>query len=155
MTMITYRMATADDAGALALLRWESGTERHPDHQHDDTLAAYTAAYIEQTRDELARGAHRAWLAEADGEPIACVLLVEWVMPPNPGEHRRRRGFVSSVYTRPAHRRRGVARHLMTLLIDHARAEGLQRLILWSSDMGRSLYLDLGFTLSSGFELNL
>lgn len=155
MPTITYRVATADDAAALAVLRWENQAERYPEQQPCDTLDEYTAAFIEQTRDELARGIHQAWLAEADGEAVACVLLVWWVMPPNPDEHRRRRGFVSSVYTRPAYRRRGVARQLMTMLIEHARAEGLQRLILWSSEMGRPLYEDLGFTPSQGLELNL
>ena len=154
MAAISYRAATPDDVAALAALRWENQAERHPDRQHRDTLEAYTAAFIEQARDELARGIHQAWLAEADGQAVACVMLVWWVMPPNPDEHQRRRGFVTSVYTRPAYRRQGVARQLMTLLIEHARAEGLQRLILWSSDMGRPLYEDLGFTPSTGFELN-
>lgn len=154
MPPITYRAATPDDAAALAALRWENQAERHPEQEHRDTLDQYTAAYIEQTRDELARGVHRAWLAEAGGEAVACVTLVWWVMPPNPDEHRRRRGFVTSVYTRPAYRRQGVARQLMTMLIEHARAESVQRLILWSSEMGRPLYEDLGFTPSTGFELN-
>jgi ribosomal protein S18 acetylase RimI-like enzyme len=155
MPTVTYRAATPDDAAALAALRWENQAERHPELQPRDTLAEYTAVYIEQVRDELARGIHRAWLAEADGEVVASVALVWWVMPPNPDEHQRRRGFVTSVYTRPAYRRQGVARQLMTMLIEHARAEGLQRLILWSSEMGRPLYEDLGFTPSRGLEIDL
>lgn len=154
MPTLTYRPATPDDAAVLAALRWESEAERHPERQRHHSLDEYTAAYIEQTYDELARGIHRAWLAEADGEAVACVLLVWWVMPPNPDGQRRRRGFVSSVYTRPAYRRQGVARQLMTMLIEHARAESFQRLILWSSEMGRPLYEDLGFTPSRGLELN-
>lgn len=154
MPTITYRAATPDDAATLAALRWETQIERHPEQQQHDTFEEYTTAYIERTHGELARGAHRAWLAEADGEAVACVLLVEWVMPPNPGEHQRKRGFVSSVYTHPDYRRQGVARQLMTMLMEHARAEGFQRLILWASDMGRPLYEDLGFTPSRGFEFN-
>lgn len=155
MPTLTYRAATPDDAVSLAALRWENRNERHPDQQPGDTLDQYTAAYVEQTGGELARGAHLAWLAEADGEAVACVLLVEWVMPPNPDEHYRKRGFVSSVYTRADYRRQGVAHQLMTMLIEHARAAGIQRLILWSSEMGRPLYEDLGFTPSRGFELDL
>lgn len=154
MPAITYRAATPDDVAALAALRWENVAERHPERQSRDTLDEYTAAFIEQTRDELARGTHRAWLAEAGGEAVACVILVQWIMPPNPDEHRRRRGFVTSVYTRPAYRRQGVARQLMTMLIEHARVDGIQRLILWSSEMGRPLYEDLGFAPSTGFELD-
>lgn len=155
MPTITYRAATPDDAAVLAMLRWHNQAERHPELQPRETLDEYTAAYIQQVRGELARGVHRAWLAEADGEAVASVALVWWVMPPNPDEHQRRRGFVTSVYTRPAYRRQGVARQLMTMLIEHARAEGLQRLILWSSEMGRPLYEDLGFASSRGLEIDL
>lgn len=155
MPTITYRAATSDDVAALAALRWENQAERHPEQRPRDTLDEYTAAYIEQIRGDLERGIHRAWLAEAGGEAVACVALVWWAMPPNPDEHQRRRGFVTSVYTRPTYRRQGVARQLMTMLIDHARAEGVQRLILWSSDMGRPLYEELGFAPNTGFEINL
>lgn len=155
MTTMTYRAATADDVAALAALRWEMECERHPERaataNHDEYLAAYVAA----TRGELERGIHRAWLAEADGEPVACALLIWWVMPPNLDDHQRRRGFVSSVYTRPAYRRQGISRQIMTMLIKEARTLRLQRLILWASDMGRPLYESLGFVSSRGLELNL
>jgi hypothetical protein len=43
----------------------------------------------------------------------------------------------------------------MTDLLAWAEAEGLSRLILWSSDMGRPLYADLGFIPSRCMELSL
>ncbi len=150
--VITYRAAMPSDVETLAELRWAMESERHAVAAD---RAAYVAAYTAATRDELERGTHRAWLAEADGEAVACVLLIWWVMPPNFENAHRKRGFVSSVYTRPDYRRQGVARHLMSMLIEEARARGLQRLVLWSSDMGRPLYEDLGFAPSRGLELNL
>jgi GNAT superfamily N-acetyltransferase len=149
---ISYRMATAGDLPALAALRYEMEVERG---RAGPSLEEYTAAYAEATRDELIRGTHRAWLAEADGEPVGCALLVVWTMPPNFTSSRRTRGFVSNVYTRPTYRRRGIARHLMELLVAWARAEGVGRLILWSSAEGRPLYKALGFTPSRAMELNL
>lgn len=149
---ITYRAATADDCEALACLRWEMEAERHPDQVLP--RAEYVAAYVAQTRDEIVRGNYRAWLAEADGEPISSALMIWWVMPPTAEQMQRRRGFVTSVYTRPAYRRRGIARRLMETLLEAARAEGVQRLILWASDMGRPLYEDLGFAPSRGLEWN-
>jgi ribosomal protein S18 acetylase RimI-like enzyme len=149
---ITYRAATVDDAAVLATLRWHMEAERHDDAL---PLEEYTAAYEAGTRAELARGTHRAWLAEADGRPAACVLLIWWVLPPNFENPDRKRGFVSSVYTLPEYRRQGIARRLMEMLVEHARKEGLQRLILWSSDLGRPLYESLGFVPSRGMELNL
>jgi GNAT superfamily N-acetyltransferase len=152
MSTITYRVATSRDLEALARLRWEMEVE-----QGNDTIdvADYAKAYAASSRDEIKGRRFRAWLAEADGQPVACVLLVWWILPPNFDNFLRKRGFVFSVYTRPAYRRQGIARHLMNILIESARDEGIGRLILWSSEMGRPLYKELGFTGSHALELNL
>ncbi len=151
MATIIYREATPDDIESLALLRWEMEIEQG----HEATDAdEYKQAYVATERDEMTGRRHRAWLAEADGQAVACVLLVWWALPPKFGDLQRKRGFVSSVYTKPAYRRRGIARELMRLLIASAR-EGVRRLILWSSEMGRPLYEQLGFAGSRGLELNL
>jgi len=152
MSMITYREATPGDIEALAMLRFEMEVERG---NAPLDPADYTEAYSASTRDEIEGRRHRAWLALADDQAVACVLLVWWVLPPNFDKFLRKRGFVSSVYTRPSYRRQGIARQLMRLLIAGAREEGVGRLILWSSEMGRPLYEQLGFSGSRALELNL
>jgi len=149
---ITYRMATTDDVDTLAQKRWQMETERHPDIQTD--YAAYLAAARQDIRPEIERGAHIAFLAEAEGEVVACAILIWWTMLPSLTELHRKRAYVSSVYCDPAWRRRGIARHLMEQLLAHAREMGVQRLILWASEMGRPLYLDQGFEPSRALELN-
>jgi len=150
---VTYRTATAEDAEALALLRWEMHLEQYPEEQGD--RAAFVAASARQTRPELARGTHCAWLAEVGREPVAGVLLICSVMPPHFDRSERKRGFVSSVYTRPAYRRQGIGRRLMTLLVERARREHVQALVLWSSEMGQPFYESLGFQPSNALELDL
>jgi GNAT superfamily N-acetyltransferase len=152
---IAYRMATVEDIPGLAGLRWEMEVERKKPEQVD--LEAYTTAFDAAVRAPLADGTHVSWLAEADGEaqPVACVTLIWWDIPPNFENAHRRRGFVSSVYTLPQYRRQGISRRLMQMLIAWAREQGLLRLILWASDMGRPLYSELGFAPSRGMELNL
>lgn len=149
---VTYRMAGVEDLPALARLRWEMEVERK---YATMDLDAYTRAYIDALRDDIARGANVSWLAEDGGEAVACVTLVWWNLAPNFSDAHRKRGFVSNVYTRPAYRRQGISRTLMTTLIAWAREHGLHRLILWASDMGRPLYEYLGFAPSRGLELNL
>ena len=149
---ITYRLATTDDVDALAQKRWQMETERHPDIQAD--YAAYLAAARQAIRPEIERGAHIAFLAEVEGEVVACAILIWWTMLPSLTELHRRRAYVSSVYCDPAWRRRGIARHLMEQLLAHAQEMGVQRLILWPSEMGRPLYLDQGFEPSRALELN-
>ena len=127
---ITYRLATTDDVDALAQKRWQMETERHPDIQAD--YAAYLAAARQAIRPEIERGAHIAFLAEVEGEVVACAILIWWTMLPSLTELHRRRAYVSSVYCEPAWRRRGIALHLM----------------------GRPLYLDQGFEPSRALELN-
>jgi GNAT superfamily N-acetyltransferase len=116
---------------------------------------AYERAYIAAVEADIARGTNVVWLALAEGAPVACVMLIWWQLVPNFEEGNRKRGFVSSVYTRPAFRRQGIARRLMGELVAFARERGVHRLILWASDMGRPLYEDLGFSASRGLELNL
>lgn len=149
---ITYRVATGDDVDALARMRWQMETERHPEIQAD--YAAYLEAARQDIRSEIERGAHIAFLAEAEGEVVACAILIWWTMLPNLTTLHRKRGYVSSVYTDPAWRRRGIARHLMEQIIARAREMGMDRLILWASSMGRPLYLDQGFEPSRALELN-
>ena len=150
---ITYRVATVNDVDALAGLRWRMESERHPEAQAD--REAYFAAARASIRDEIARGAHIAFVAEAGGAVIACAILIWWTMLPTLTDFHRSRGYVSSVYTTPEFRRRGVARTLMENLMARARELGMSRLILWASEMGRPLYLDLGFTPSRGLEWNV
>ena len=66
----------------------------------------------------------------------------------------RRRGMVSSVYTLPEYRRRGISRNLMLLLIARAKDLQIYRLVLWASEMGRPLYEGLDFEQSSAMELD-
>lgn len=154
-SVITYRVASAADVDALAQMRWQMETERHPEHPATE---ANRAAYIEATRQdiraEIERGAHIPFVAEVDGRVIACAILIWWVMLPSLTEQHRTRGYVSSVYTEPAWRRRGVARRLMEQLVARAREMGMKRLVLWASDMGQPLYLDLGFAPSKALEFN-
>jgi GNAT superfamily N-acetyltransferase len=139
---ITYRVATEDDVEALGHLRWAMEAERREcAHDRDE----YMRAYVRDVGPALASGLYRAWLAEADGEAVASVILITWIMPPAAGHLHRTRGYVSSVYTRTAFRRQGVARRLMELLITAAREDGIQKLMLGASAMGAPLYLSLGF----------
>ncbi|MGH2502540.1 MAG: GNAT family N-acetyltransferase [Ktedonobacterales bacterium] len=152
---VVYRLATPDDVETLATLRWRMETERHPERAASETPSAeYLEAARQDIRPELERGTHIAFLAEGDGQVVGCAILIWWTMLPNLQRLHRRRGYVSSVYTDPAWRRRGIARLLMEQLIVRAQEMGIDRLVLWASDMGRPLYVDQGFEPSHALELH-
>jgi GNAT superfamily N-acetyltransferase len=54
--------------------------------------------------------------------------------------------LIVNVYTEPEWRDQGIARALLTALMDWARAQDCDRVLLHASDAGRPLYLSLGFT---------
>jgi GNAT superfamily N-acetyltransferase len=144
---IHYREATADDGETFGLLRWAMQSERHPEQSPTgEQVAEYYAAFGAYIRNGIIRRTMRGWLAEADGQAVGSAILLIWQMPPIMTDPLRKRGYVSSVYIAPQVRRQGIGRHLMGLLIAAAREEGIHRVILNTSDMGRPLYEGLGFT---------
>ncbi len=123
---ITYREATGADVETLADLRWRMQTERHPEHPATaEHYAAYLEAARQDIRAEIERGTHIAFLAEADGEVVACALLIWWATLPSLTDLHRKRGYVSNVYTAPDWRRNGIARALMERIIARAREMGV------------------------------
>ena len=155
MGEITYRKATGDDLEALARLRWAMQAERIPEHPSDQaTWNTYLAAYRDAFAEQVNSGGFDAWLAEDGGQAVSCVVLLWWRTPPIFDQLVRRRGMVSSVYTLPEYRRRGISRNLMLLLIARAKELRIYRLVLWASEMGRPMYEGLGFETSSAMELD-
>ena len=104
-------------------------------------LPAYFAAHL--SRDCFVH------VAEAEnGELVGCVILVCSEKPANPSFSHGKGGTVYGVYTVPAYRGQGVATALMKLLIAEGTAQGLDRIALSASAMGRSVYEKLGFQVS-------
>lgn len=156
MSEITYRMATPADIETLADLRWQMQAEwEHEAANAPGARQRYIATYRAEMLPEVERGRLRAWIAEDAGQPIAAVTLIVWIVPPSLDRPHRPRAQVSNVFTQPAYRRRGISRELMRRLIADARGLGIQRLILWSSEMGEPLYHSLGFDHSHALELSL
>jgi ribosomal protein S18 acetylase RimI-like enzyme len=152
LATITYRAATTEDIETLAALRWQMETERR---EPASTSDEYAQAYRQDVTPQLASGFYRAWLAEADGEPVACAVLIIIDMPPSSQQLHRKRGYVSSVYTRPEFRSQGIARRLMETLVASARENGIVKLLLNASSMGEPLYLSMGFQKGSALEMEL
>ncbi len=104
----------------------------------------------------LADGRYRGWLAESEGEVVAGAGLVTYAALPRPeklsgGED----AYVFNVYTAPAHRRRGLARELMTVILAWCRERGITCVNLHASDAGRRLYERLGFAATREMRLVL
>lgn len=60
-------------------------------------------------------------------------------------------GLISSMYTDPSYRRRGIAKDLLTKVMDDARKYGCGAIQITASDMGVKLYTACGFVHNENF----
>ena len=123
----------------LAYLR-EDGGDMEPEAEgaFRERLEAYFPAHLD--RDLLAFAARGE-----GGEILACCFLLLCEKPPGLAFPTGRVGAVLNVYTRPAFRRLGLARGLMALLLEEARARKLDLVELKATQAGYPLYRGLGF----------
>ncbi|MGL5853495.1 MAG: GNAT family N-acetyltransferase [Phycicoccus sp.] len=64
---------------------------------------------------------------------------------PQPGRADIRWAYVANVWVEPAHRRRGVGRLLMDVVLGWCRDEGLVRVVRGPSEVSLPLYRSVGF----------
>jgi GNAT superfamily N-acetyltransferase len=98
----------------------------------------------------LSDGSYVGWLARAGGQVVAGAgVHIKPHLPRITHDGLRVCGsavpLVVNVYTEPRWRRRGVARALLTTLMQWSRDQGFDRVVLHASDAGRALYASLGF----------
>ncbi len=106
------------------------------------TTFAEASAFAEDRWRERAKGSatSRQFLAWLGGEPVG----IAGVFDEGDGSAQ-----VVSVWVRPDHRGKGVARTMTTAAVDFAAAAGFNRILLWVTDgnaTARALYERLGFT---------
>lgn len=99
----------------------------------------------------MADGTFVAWLA-VDGERIIGTSGMSFVeKPPYFGCPSGRIGLLSSMFTSKEYRRQGIAKELLTRVVNEARAYGCVTVQITASDMGVLLYTDFGFVKNGNF----
>jgi len=99
----------------------------------------------------LSDGTFVSWVAVVNDEIIATSGVSFTEKPPYYSNPTGQIGIVSSMYTIPAFRRRGIAKKLLGLVIDEAKAYGCGVIHLTASDEGAYLYQDFGFERNPNF----
>ncbi len=85
------------------------------------------------------------YTAKSENETVSCCFLTVSEKPSNPSFINGFVGTVMNVYTKPDHRRKGLAGKLLKMLLDDAEKMGLDFVELKATDSGYSLYKSLGF----------
>ena len=143
---ITYRKLNISDLGAfigmrIAQLREEGATEEL------DLVPALTDYYHRH----MADGTFVSWLA-VDGDRIIGTSGMSFVeKPPYFSCPSGRIGLLSSMYTDPGYRRKGIAKELLKRVVEEARGYGCGSVQITASDMGVFLYSDFGFVKNGNF----
>ena len=99
----------------------------------------------------MADGTFVSWLA-FDGDDIIGTSGMSFVeKPPYFGCPSGKMGLLSSMYTNPKYRRMGIARELLSRVVNDAREYGCGTIQITASDMGVKLYADFGFVYNGNF----
>ena len=143
---IQYRKLTEDDletfiAMRITQLREEGATEDL------DLVPALQDFYHRH----MADGTFVSWLAVDDDQIVGTSGMSFVEKPPYFGCPTGRVGLLSSMYTDPAYRRRGIAKELLRRVVEEAREYGCGSVQITASDMGVLLYTDFGFVKNGNF----
>ncbi len=99
----------------------------------------------------MADGTFVAWLA-MDGETIIGTSGMSFVeKPPYFGCPSGKIGLLSSMFTSNQYRRQGIAKELLTRVVNEAREYGCGTVQITASDMGVLLYTNFGFVKNNNF----
>ena len=144
--MIVYRVMTADDIDACVALRIRHLREEGATEDVD--LAPALRDYYAR---HLSDGTFVAWLAVEGGRIVGTSGMSFAEKPPYSSCPTGRLGLLSSMYTLPEYRRRGIGWALLCRVVDEARQRGCGSVWITASDMGVLLYTDFGFVKNGNF----
>lgn len=146
MNSVTYRRLTDEDLAIFIEMRI---TQLREEGAKDDI--DLRPALNDYYRRHLHDGTFVSWLA-LDDEKIVGTSGMSFVeKPPYFGCPSGKIGLISSMYTDPSYRRRGIAKDLLTKVMDDARKYGCGAIQITASDMGVKLYTACGFVHNGNF----
>jgi ribosomal protein S18 acetylase RimI-like enzyme len=137
------RAAVPGDADRLAQLRWEFRVARAAVQEDHDAFLRRCADWMR--RELHSQAVWRAWIVTAGEEIVGQLWLQTIDKIPNPVAERERHAYVSNVYVQPEHRG-GAGSRMLEAALAWARAEQIDRVILWPSARSVTLYQRHGFT---------
>ncbi len=150
---IQVRQATLADLPDLVRLRRTMFESMGFDPAQLDAADEAATAYFSQA---IPAGQFYGWLAfTGAGLAVASGGVVLDQHPPGPNNLSGQVGYIMNLSTAHAYRRQGIARRIMQVMLAWLTKQGIQLAALHSTDVGRSLYQELGFKPSNEMRLKL
>ena len=108
-------------------------------------------ALLDYYKRHMKDGTFVSWLA-LDGNNIIGTSGMSFVQkPPYFGCPSGKIGLLSSMFTNPNYRRNGIAKELLSRIVNEAKQYGCGTIQITASDMGVKLYTDFGFEHNGNF----
>lgn len=143
---VEYRRLTEEDLDTFIEMRINQLKEEGA--KEDIDLKPALRDYYDR---HMADGTFVSWLA-VDGDKIVGTSGMSFVeKPPYFGCPSGKMGLLSSMFTDKEHRRQGIAKELLSRVIDEAKEYGCGTIQITASDMGVLLYTDFGFVKNGNF----
>lgn len=143
---ITYRKLTENDLDIFIKMRINQLREEGA--KEDVDLEPALKDYYQR---HMADDTFISWLALDDNRIIGTSGMSIVEKPPYFGCTSGKIGLLSSMFTDKAYRRKGIAKTLLSKVIDEARKQGCGTVQITASDMGVFLYADFGFLKNNNF----
>lgn len=128
------------------LLRWRMTVLAEvfsiPEDEDVSGLREENRRYYEK---RIAAGEHTAVLALDGDEGVGCGGICYYQEMPSPDNPTGECAYLMNIYVTPARRHQGVAQEIVKALIADAKARGVTKIYLETSEDGRELYRRLGF----------
>ncbi len=150
-----YTIRHATTADIETVMRHRRSMFLDMGRKDDENVAAAMVTSRQFFSERLASGRYRAWLVESEGNVIAGAGVIIFDYHSSPLDPTARRPMVVNVFTERNHRRRGIARKLMEVIIAWCKEEGFHSVLLHASDEGKPLYESLGFKPTNEMRLML
>lgn len=99
----------------------------------------------------MSDGTFVSWLAFDEDKIVGTSGMSFVEKPPYFGCPNGKIGLLSSMFTSPEYRRQGIAKELLTRVVDDAKKYGCGVVQITASDMGVLLYTDFGFVSNNKF----
>ena len=144
--MITYQKLTKAQLDTFIQMRIRQLKEEGATEDID-----LVPALLDYYDRHMADGTFVSWLA-MDGDKIVGTSGMSFVeKPPYFSCPSGRIGLLSSMFTNPDYRRMGIAKELLSRVVEEARNYGCGCVQITASDMGVLLYTDFGFKKNGNF----
>ena len=151
-----FKLRRATIADLETLVYHRQAMFRDMGYSDEAAMSSMSAKFRVWLCEHMESGDYLAWLVDAPDGSIAAgtgLWLMDWI--PHMIGRGAQRGNILNVYTSTSCRRQGLARELMSAVLEWCKENEVDTIILHASPAGRTLYESMGFAPSNEMRLRM